>query len=139
MQHQTPQFIDIEDKVVGPFTVKQFIYLIAGGGAAFLLFRFLPFFLFLVVATPIVSLFLALAFYKHNERPFVHLVESVFKYLVNTRLYLWRHRKPTDVAREQASVQAPQKTKVVNSGAGMGSSKLKDLSWNLEVKKEDLS
>ena len=103
----------------------------------FLLFRYLPFFLFLVLATPVVGLTLGLAFYKFNERPFVFFLESVFKYFVNTRLYLWRHRDPKDVQREQNTVAVPTKDPLLNPSAGLGSSRLKDLSWNLEVKKED--
>ncbi|GAH87221.1 unnamed protein product, partial [marine sediment metagenome] len=28
MQFQVPQYIDIEDKVIGPFTIKQFLYIV---------------------------------------------------------------------------------------------------------------
>ena len=31
MQFQVPQFIETEDKIVGPFTLRQFIY-VAGAG-----------------------------------------------------------------------------------------------------------
>ena len=134
MQHQTPQFIEIEDKVVGPFTIRQFLYLAGGAGAFFLLYRFLPFFLFLVFGTIVAAFAGGLAFYRYNERPFIELVESAFKYIVNSRLYLWRHRKPEDIKREQESIAIPQKNQVLNPSAGLSSSRLKDLSWNLEVK-----
>ena len=45
MQFQVPQFIEIEDKIFGPLTFKQFIYLAGGGGLCFLLYTILPFFL----------------------------------------------------------------------------------------------
>ncbi len=137
MQHQTPQFIDIEDKVVGPFTWKQALYLGGGLGAVFLLYKFLPFLLFLIFASPVVALVGALAFYKHNNKPFATLLEAIVKYALNTRLYLWRHRKPSDVLREKQSIEAPEKVAKTNPASGLSSSKLKDLSWSLEVKKED--
>jgi len=31
MQFNVPQFIETEDKLIGPFTLKQFLYLAAGG------------------------------------------------------------------------------------------------------------
>jgi hypothetical protein len=137
MQHQTPQFIDIEDKVVGPFTFRQAIYIGGGLGALFLLYRFLPFFLFLVFSIPVVALVGALAFYKHNNKPFSTLLEAVIKYFSGSRLYLWRHRKPEDIQREKESIKVPEKKQAINPAAGLSSSKLKNLSWSLEVKDED--
>lgn len=136
MQHQTPQFIDIEDKVVGPLTLKQAIYIGGGLGALFLLFRFLPFFLFLVLGTLVVGLVAALAFYRFNNKPFSHMLESGFKYLVNSRLYLWRHTSD-NVSSKNQSPMPPQKPAEINPAMGLGSSRLKNLSWNLEVAKED--
>src|SRR3990172_12458701 len=42
MQFQVPQFIEIEDKIFGPLTFKQFIYVAGGAGACYLLWRVLP-------------------------------------------------------------------------------------------------
>jgi len=137
MQHQTPQFIDIEDKVVGPFTIRQFIYLAGGAGLLFILYRFLPFFLFLVFGTIVAGFAGSLAFYRFNDQPFIKLVESAFKYITTSRLYLWRHRKPADIKREQDTVAIPQKNKPINPASGLSSSRLKDLSWNLEVKEDN--
>jgi len=136
MQHQTPQFIEIEDKVVGPFTIRQFIYLAGGAGTLFILYRFLPFFIFLILGTIVAAFSGGLAFYKYNEQPFIKLVESAFKYITTSRLYLWRHREAKEIRKEQAIVDIPQKNQAINPAAGLSSSKLKDLSWNLEVKDE---
>ena len=41
---QTPQFIEEKAKIVGPFTLKQFLFLVMGGGisfASFYVFSFL--------------------------------------------------------------------------------------------------
>ena len=42
MRFQTPQFIEIEDRIFGPLTLKQFIYLAGSAGLAFLFYRTLP-------------------------------------------------------------------------------------------------
>jgi hypothetical protein len=42
MRFQVPQFIEVEDKIFGPLTVKQFIYLAGGAGLVFILYHFLP-------------------------------------------------------------------------------------------------
>ena len=42
MQFQVPQFLDVEDKIIGPFTIKQFLYLAGGVGLGYLCIRFVP-------------------------------------------------------------------------------------------------
>ena len=52
MQYQLPQFIDIEDKIVGPLTFKQFIYIAGGAGICFIAYRLLPFWVAVIVIPP---------------------------------------------------------------------------------------
>ena len=42
MRFQVPQFIEVEDKIFGPLTLKQFIYVFGGGGLCFVFYTFLP-------------------------------------------------------------------------------------------------
>ena len=64
MRYQVPLFIEHEPKVVGPFTFRQFLYLLLPGSAAFFSYFILPFSLFLVVAISLSMLGLALGFVK---------------------------------------------------------------------------
>ncbi len=93
MRFEVPQFIEIEDKIFGPFTWKQFVYLLGGAGAIFMLFVWLPFIIFVVAAAPIVALTAGLAFYKVNNRPFAAILESFVTYFMNARLYLWKKQE----------------------------------------------
>src|ERR1035437_7799315 len=97
MRYQVPQFIEIEDKIVGPLTIKQFVYLAGGAGMSFVVFRFLPLLLALPVIAVIIVLSLALAFYKVNNRNFIELLESVFSFYRKDRLYIWK-KIPKDQA-----------------------------------------
>lgn len=106
MRFEVPQFIDVEDKIFGPFTWKQFIYLAGGGGLSLILFLLLPFFLFVILGTPIMLLAGALAFYPVNDRPFSRFLESVFFYFSRSRLYLWRSEPKTE-KKEGATTQTP--------------------------------
>lgn len=92
MRFEVPQFIEVEDKIFGPLTWKQFIYLAGGGGAIVMLYIFLPFFLFLLFAAPIAALAAGLAFFPVNNRPLSVFLESMVKYLSSSRLYLWKKR-----------------------------------------------
>ncbi len=132
MRFQVPQFIEVEDKIFGQLTLKQFIYLAGGGGLSFLIYTIIGNFLIALIPIIVIMAFvLALAFYKFNNRPFIDMVESAFKYWVNGKLFIW---KKEDKPRQGA--QAPQ-----NAGdiakvmvPKISDSKLKDLSWSLDIK-----
>ena len=100
MQFEVPQFIEIEDKIFGPFTWKQFVYLLGGAGALFIFYVTLPFVLFLLIGAPIAAFSFALGFYQYNNRPFIDLVESSFGYILGSKLYLWK-KEPHAIAKKK--------------------------------------
>ena len=93
MQFEVPQFIEIEDKIFGPFTWRQFLYLGGGGGAAVVLFLITPFIVFILIGLPIGLLAAALAFYPINNRPFSYFIEAIYNYFRRHRLYLWQQKR----------------------------------------------
>lgn len=128
MQFQVPQFIDIEDKIFGPLTFKQFVYLAGGGGLSFVLYALLPLFIALPLIAGVVALSLALAFYKYNEKPFVFFIESFLRYIVSSRLYIWRKepKKPdasTAITGTEGLLAVPR----------LSDSRLKEIAWSLDV------
>jgi hypothetical protein len=135
MQFKVPQFIDIEDKVFGPLTFKQFAYLAGGAGFGDLAFHFLPIFLSLFIGPAIVGFALALAFMTYNDKPFIHVVESFVKYYSRSRLYLW-HKAPSTTASKfmtTPSSSAVMRGDTRQGRATMSESKLKTLSWSVDV------
>lgn len=127
MQFKVPQFIDVEDKVVGPLTFKQFAYLAGGVGLIYLSFRILPSFIALIVGGALGVLAFALAFVKYNEKPFVHTLEAFIKFYIRSRLYLWK-KQPHEIQKTEE-----QKAKGSFDRAKLTESKLKTLSWSLDV------
>ncbi len=93
MRFAVPQFIEVEDKIFGPFTWKQFIYLAGGGGLAVILFLTANFYFFMFVGLPIIILAAFLAFHRINNRPFSIFLESFINYLTNQRLFLWKREE----------------------------------------------
>ncbi|MBP9855980.1 MAG: PrgI family protein [Candidatus Pacebacteria bacterium] len=129
MNFQVPQFIEIEDKIFGPLTLKQFLYIVGGVGLAFLFYVYLPIYLAVIPITAIVGLAGLLAFFKYNERPFINLMESAFRFSLTNKLYVWRKGKrvsstPAGEAVATRVAKAPK----------LSESRLKDLSWSLDVK-----
>jgi hypothetical protein len=92
MRFEVPQFIEIEDKIFGPLTWRQFVYVGGGIGAAVAMFIVLPFILFLIFGIPLALVSAALAFFPINNRPFSYFLQAVYDYLRNKRLYLWRQK-----------------------------------------------
>lgn len=131
MKYQVPQFIEVEDKIVGPFTIRQFIYLVGGAGMSFLVYNFLPSFIAIILIGLIVPLSLALAFYKINNKPFIDILEAAFTFYSKPNLYIWKkeYKAPTESGGAQNSTKQVYVPKLSNS-------KLKDLTWSLDVKKE---
>ncbi|MDQ5949124.1 MAG: hypothetical protein QG589_250 [Patescibacteria group bacterium] len=127
MRYQVPQFIEIEDKVIGPLTVKQFVYLAGGGGLSFIAYNYLPFVIAILLIGVIVALSLALAFYKINNKPFIDFLESGFLYYTKDRLYIWKKEEKQPEHKEKEIVDAQVFV------PRLSESKLKDLSWSLDV------
>lgn len=95
MKFRVPQFIDIEDKIIGPLTLKQFGYVVGAGGVSFILWTFIPIhFLAVIVIVPVAGLFLALAFVKYNNRSFGEFLESAFMYYTGAKIYTWKQPAP---------------------------------------------
>lgn len=92
MRFEVPQFIEIEDKIFGPLTWRQFVYLGGGLGAAVVMFLVFPLILAIIFGIPLALLAGALAFYPINNRPFSYFLEAAWNYFSGSRVYLWRRK-----------------------------------------------
>lgn len=90
MRFEVPQFIEVEDKIIGPLTWKQFVYLAGGAGILIVLYLSLPFIFFAMIGLPFGALAASLAFHRINNRPFSIFLESMVTYFTKSKLYLWR-------------------------------------------------
>lgn len=92
MKFKVPQFIEIEDRIIGPLTLKQFLYIAGGAGLLVFLWFFLTLGAFIIAAVIIGGSSAALAFYQVNGRPLIYFLGSLLKYLSKPKLYLWRKK-----------------------------------------------
>lgn len=130
MQFHVPQFIDVEDKIFGPFTLKQFLFLGGSGGFVLILYSFFPLIVAIILGAPIVALGMALAFYKINNQPFINILESAFKFQTKGKTYVWR-KEPKKVTAKKAGEAEENHDLFVPK---LADSKLKDLAWSLDIK-----
>ena len=135
MQFKVPQFLDIEDKIFGPFTFKEFIYLAGGAGLCFVLYKLLGLLLGAVPILAVAGLTLALTFYRPNNKPFIEMLEAGFNYFAQNKLYIWERRKNTvDKNKEtKQALEANTERGNMENEVRLSGNKLRDLAWSLDV------
>ena len=89
-QFQIPQFIEVENKIVGPLSLKQFLYLAVAGIICFVFFFVLQLWLWLIITAIFGGMAVALAFIKYNGQPLVKIIWAAFNFFWKPRFYLWR-------------------------------------------------
>ena len=140
MEFKVPQFIDIEDKIFGSFTFAQVIYVVGAGAMSYVLWKIIPNFLTFIklpLVIIIAGLALALAFYPKEKygKPFVEILEAGFKFFfIRNKLYTWKRIPKKEIVEEEEK-RKPLKSISIDIPS-ISESKLKDISWNLDVKKE---
>lgn len=132
MRFEVPQFIEIEDKIFGPLTWRQFVYLGGGVGAAVVMFLVLPPILAIILGIPLALVAGALSFYPINNRPFSYFLEAMYNYITKDKLYLW-HRK-TNVIYNQKIAKQSQEPIVAAGNRGTNHKSITSLTRKLELK-----
>ena len=133
MQFKVPQFLDIEDKIFGPFTFSQFVYLAGGAGLCFVLFKLLGFWFGAIPILLVAAFSLALTFYRPNNKPLVNMIESSFKYAFQDKLYIWKRRKNKTFKKEEILASKDKEASMSQNNIRLSGSKLRDLAWSLDV------
>lgn len=133
MEYQVPQFIEVEDKIFGPLTWKQFIYLGGGIGLTVIVFLYFPLFLAFLIGLPVMALAGALAFYKVNDRSFVDILGAGFNFYTKDRLYLWRKEDKSKQGKAQQTTPAPVAPIPTREKLGISGNKLHDLALSLDI------
>lgn len=131
MQFKVPQFIDVEDKLFGPFTFKQGAYIVGGAGMIFVAYKLLPFFISIFIILPVAALTLLLTFYKINNKPFAFYLQAAINYALGSKLYVWKQRLVKKGSHAEENAPMPEKVSILPMQAPTNS--IKDITWNLNV------
>lgn len=137
MEYQVPQFIEVEDKIVGPLTLKQFIYIAGAGGLCIVFFAYFPLIFAVVFSIPVVALAVSLAFYKVNGKPFIEVLEAGFNYYKGAKLFLWKHYEQGAKEKTAAATAAAAAIVLARTPRGtprLTRGRLSELAWSLDVK-----
>ena len=135
MQFKVPQFLDIEDKLFGPFTFKEFVYLAGGAGLCFVIYKLLGLFFGAIPILIVAAIAIALAKYRPNNRPFIEMIEAAFNYLMQSKLYIWKRRKNKVKNDKSKVVSENNESNIIENRdtTRLSGNKLRDLAWSLDV------
>jgi hypothetical protein len=105
MQFQVPQFIETEDRVVGPLTFKQFGYVGIAATIVVILYFLLNTLLWIFTSALVICAAVILAFFKVNGRPISILVKALFSNIWKPSVYVF---KPADRDEGTAEIKVTQ-------------------------------
>jgi len=118
----------VEDKILGPITVRQFVIMLVTGLIMFILYKVLDFTAFIVFGLMIFALGGVIAFFRVNGQPFHFFLLNLAQTFSKPRLRVWN--KELDGGQLQSLVKAPApkppETKVIKER--LVDSKLSELS-----------
>lgn len=108
-QFTVPQFIDVEDKILGPISVRQFLILLVGGGMGFIFYTIADFTLFLLLALVDLALTGTFAFFRINGVPFHYFLLNILQTFKRPGLRVW-HNEVTS-AEIRSAMKQPEAAK----------------------------
>lgn len=113
-QFVVPQFIDVEDKVLGPITTRQFSIIMVAGLVGFIVFKLASFTAMLAINIPMIAAALVLAFVRINGQPFHFFLLNFVQTLKRPPIRTW-NKELTDaeiIALSKVEVPPPPPPKI---------------------------
>ena len=103
-QFIVPQFIDVENKIIGPISTRQFIILLVAGMIMFLCYKLMTFWAFAITALLILGLSVVIAFVKINGQMFHIFLLNIIQTLKRPNLRIWNKNDGDEKAKEEIKV-----------------------------------
>lgn len=125
MNFIVPQFLDVEDKIFGPVSVRQFLIIVVGIGLLIGAYQLADLSLFIIEAVFIAALTLAFAFLRVNSRPFHFFILTFIQTLKRPSLRIWKQEMTKE--RQRLSVTAKPKARIMKK-TPLTASRLQELS-----------
>ena len=142
MRFQVPQFTDIEDKIVGPFTLKQFLIYVVACMLLVPVYIYTDLSLFITIALPVLGVAAAFAHVKIYGKSLSQVLFAGIFYISKGQLYIWRRQKnqPFKIIDPEWNANLSER---VNTSLTRPASSLNKIAQELEttgnVSKEDIT
>jgi hypothetical protein len=133
LQYNIPQFVDTEDKVIGPLTLRQFAYLVIGAVIIGFLWVFKANLLtFIITATPVAAIAMAFAFLKVYSQDFGTFMSNVLLFVINPSVYVWKRS-----GREAALIISTKVKRIAKvdwrKEKGFSQNRVAEIAWTLDT------
>ncbi len=100
-QFLVPQFLDIETKIIGPITTRQFLIMMVAGMLDFIFYKIFYFNIFIGVSLVITGIAIIVAFFKVNGMPFHYFFLNIVQTLKRPSLRVWHKEEVTALPPEE--------------------------------------
>jgi hypothetical protein len=108
------------------------MYLAGGAGISYILFKILPIYGALPLILVVGGLSFALTFVKINTKPFIFTLEAWFRYVLDSRMFIWRKEDRKTAAKTEQPMATEQKQIET-----LTNDRLQKIAWGLNIIKED--
>jgi len=105
-QYQVPQFIDVEDRILGPITMRQFFIMLIPLGVGIVLYFLLKFWLVVIIIIPVIGACALFAFYKPYGMSFSRFFAAFLTFSLKPKMYIWQHEEEAKVVLTQEETQS---------------------------------
>ena len=135
MQYSVPQFTDVEDKLIGPLTLKQFLFLMATGGLDLFFYSLLKLSLFFFLfALPVTLIGATMAFASYNGRPMIAYFGAIISFFSKPQVRIFKREELDIIVRTHKAKPAEGK---MGRTEEPDQSRLQKLAYLLDQKTEE--
>ncbi|HYE22336.1 MAG TPA: hypothetical protein VD998_01965, partial [Verrucomicrobiae bacterium] len=137
MQYAVPQFTEVEDKLIGPLTLKQFLIALGLGGILFFYWSLFGIgIIFYMAAFPTLGIGIYIIFKKFNGRPFFAYLFPLINFMTSARVRIFK-REPAVISFSSKQIQQESKDKKGPEDLEPAQGRLKKLAYLLDQKTEE--
>ncbi len=129
-----PQFVDVESKIIGSMTVRQFFIALVGVILVFISYQIFSFVIFAIVSIVIVAIFGTIGFAKINGRPFHFFLLNFIQTSKKPELRIWNHRTQLKDHEDSKIDQVSRDKDIIPQKPSLASSRLNELSLIVDTK-----
>ena len=135
MQFAVPQFTDVEDKLIGPLTLKQFLMMLATGGVLLFFWSLFGFgIIFFLFGLPFALLGIVVTFTKYNGRPFFSYLGPMLEFVSTPKVMIYRREGAPTVFARQAPEKIEDRSEQLGGAEESKESRLSKLAYLLDQK-----
>jgi hypothetical protein len=137
MQFAVPQFTEVEDRLIGSLTLKQFLVLLGTGGLVLFFWSILgPNIIFFILSLPISVFGVAAALGRYNGRPMFSYLMPFAAFITSSKYMVFK-REPVTISMVKAEIKEVKQEPIKLEEMESADSRLKKLAYMLDQKTEE--